>query len=161
MSISSIGNTNTVSQLLSNQLSAGSSTGSVASDSTDLSPFANVMAQLQQLQQSDPTKFKSVMTDIASTLQTDAQNTTGSQAVVLSSLASKFKLASQTGQMPDLQSKGQASSAHHHHHHVQSYDSQSSGTAATSSTASAATSSSQTPFSLAQIIQTALQDADS
>src|ERR1019366_3802612 len=81
MSISSIGSMSTISQLLANQTVAGASTGGVASDSTDISPFASMMAQLQQLQQNDPTKFKSVMADVASTLQTDAQNATGSQTV--------------------------------------------------------------------------------
>jgi hypothetical protein len=160
MSISSIGSMSTLSQLLANQTVTGTSTGGVASDSTDISPFASMMAQLQQLQQNDPAKFKSVMADVASTLQTDAQNATGSQAVALSSLASKFKLAAQTGQMPDQQSSGQATGAHHHHH-VRSYDSQSAGTAATSSTGSTSTLSAQTPVNLAEIIQTALQDADS
>jgi len=160
MSISSIGGTSTVPQLLANQTAASSATGSMTSDSTDISPFASVMAQLQQLQQSDPTKFKSVMADIASTLQTDAQNATGAQAVVLSSLASKFSLSAQSGQMPDLQSKGQVSGAHHHHH-VKSYGSQSTGTAVSSTTKAAGTSSTQPAINLAQIIQTALQNADS
>ena len=160
MSISSIGSMSTLSQLLANQTVTGTSTGGVASDSTDISPFASMMAQLQQLQQNDPAKFKSVMADVASTLQTDAQNATGSQAVALSSLASQFKFAAQTGQMPEQQSSGQSSGSHHHHH-VRSYDSQSAGTAATSSTGSTSTLSAQTPVNLAEIIQTALQDADS
>jgi len=75
--------------------------------------FANLMSELQQLQQNDPTKFKAVMADIASTLKTDAQNATGSQASALNNLAAKFDQAAQTGQMPNLQrkdSRGQGTS---------------------------------------------------
>jgi len=104
------------------------------------------------------------MADIASTLTTDAQNATGAQATALTNLASKFSQAAQTGQMPNLQPQGQqaAGGHHHHHHHVQSYQSQ--DASSTTGTPSAATtgnssSSQQTPFSLVQVIQNALQTA--
>jgi hypothetical protein len=97
------------------------------------------------------------MADIASTLKTDAQNATGSQASALNNLAAKFDQAAQTGQMPNLQPQGQpGAGGHHHHHHVQSYQSQAAD--GTSSAASSG-SSQQTPFNLAQVIQNALQAA--
>jgi hypothetical protein len=104
------------------------------------------------LQQTDPDKFKSVMSTIADTLKADAQNATGSKAQRLDALADKFSKAAQTGQMPDLQPKGpqHGASGHHHHHQVQSYQQGS----------DAATSGQNRPsFDLAQIIQAALQQS--
>ena len=162
MDISSINNNSALSQLLANQASTATATssGSVPTDSSAISSFANLMSELQQLQQNDPTKFKAVMADIASTLKTDAQNATGSQASALNNLAAKFDQAAQTGQMPNLQPQGQqeAGGHHHHHHHVQSYQSQAANTDGTPSAASGS-SSQQMPFNLAQVIQNALQTA--
>jgi hypothetical protein len=115
--------------------------------------MASLLNQLQQLQQTDPTQFKSVMSSIAATLTTDAQSATGPQAQHLTDLANKFSQAAQTGQMPDLQPPGQqqgASAHHHHHHHVSSYQNGSS---------SSTSNPSQPKVDLAQIIQTALQQA--
>jgi hypothetical protein len=160
MDISSINNNSALSQLLANQASTATATssGSVPTDSSAISSFANLMSELQQLQQNDPTKFKAVMADIASTLKTDAQNATGSQASALNNLAAKFDQAAQTGQMPNLQPQGQqgAGGHHHHHHHVQSYQSQA---ADGTSSAASGSSSQQTPFNLVQVIQNALQTA--
>jgi len=115
--------------------------------------MAHVRSTSQQLQQTDPTQFKSVMSNIADTLKTDAQNASGSKAQMLTDLANKFSTAAQTGQMPDLQPAGQphAASGHHHHHHqVSSYQDSS----------SASTSSQNKPTTdLAQIIQAALQQS--
>ena len=162
MDISSINNISALSQLLANQAGATStaaSSGSVPTDSSAISSFATLMSELQQLQQNDPTKFKAVMADIASTLKTDAQNATGSQASALNNLAAKFDQAAQTGQMPNLQPQGQpGAGGHHHHHHVQSYQSQAADAASTSSAAESG-SSQKTPFNLAQVIQNALQTA--
>jgi hypothetical protein len=114
--------------------------------------MASLLNQLQQLQQTDPDKFKSVMSSIADTLKNDAQSATGPQAQRLNALADKFSQAAQTGQMPDLQPKGQhqGASGHHHHHQVQSYQDSSSSTAGTQN---------QPAFDLAQIIRTALQQS--
>jgi hypothetical protein len=93
------------------------------------------------------------MSGIADTLKTDAQNATGPQAQGLKDLADKFSQAAQTGQMPDLQPKGQpqgASGHHHHHPQVQGYQNGSSATTG---------SQNQPAFDLAQIIQTAMQQS--
>lgn len=156
MDINSIGNSYGIGALNTNPTATAQSatTGGVSTmDSTQLSPMASMMNQLQQLQQTDPTQFKSVMSSIAATLTTDAQNATGPQAQHLTDLANKFSQAAQTGQMPDLQPPGQqqgASAHHHHHHHVSSYQNGSS---------SSTSSPSQPRFDLAQIIQTAMQQA--
>lgn len=155
MDISSIGSNYGIDPLTTTQAAATqtSATGTVASaDSAQLSPMASLLNQLQQLQQTDPDKFKSVMSSIADTLKTDAQNATGPQAQRLNALADKFSQAAQTGQMPDLQPKGQqgASGHHHHHHQVQSYQEGSGSTAS---------GQNKPAFDLAQIIQTALQQS--
>jgi len=115
-----------------------------------------LLSELQQLQQTNPTQFKTVMADIASTLQADAKNATGTQATFLNNLATQFSQAAQTGQMPNLQPQGQQAAGGHHHHHVQSYQSQS-ASSTTGATSSSSSSSQQTSFSLVQVIQNALQ----
>ncbi len=158
MDINGIGNNYGISALNSNQTTAAQSgtTGGVSTtDSAQLSPMATLLNQLQQLQQTDPDKFKSVMSSIADTLKTDAQNATGPQAQRLNDLANKFSTAAQTGQMPNLQPPGQqqGASGHHHHHHHQVSSYQNGSSTSTSS------SPSQPTFDLAQIIQTAMQQA--
>jgi HSP90 family molecular chaperone len=132
------------------QVPATDATSTTAS--TQLSPMATLLNQLQKLQQSDPSKFKSVMSSIADALKGDAQNATGQQAQRLNDLADKFSQAAQTGQMPDLQPPGQQQGAagHAHHHRVQSYQE---GANATTG------GQKQARVDLAQILQTALQDA--
>jgi hypothetical protein len=157
MDINSIGSGYGIDALTASQTAATQSTSAgngVASDSAQLSPMADLLNQLQQLQQTDPDKFKSVMSSIADTLKADAQNATGPKAQRLNALADKFSQAAQTGQMPDLQPKGQqGASGHHHHHHpqVQSYQHGSDATAS---------GQSQPGFDLAQIIQSALQQTN-
>ena len=156
MTINSIGSSYGLDALTTNQSTAtpaSASSGGVGTDSTQLSPMASLLNQLQQLQQTDPGKFKSVMSSIADTRKTDAKSATGPQAQRLNALADKFSQAAQTGQMPDLQPKGQhqgAPGSHHHHHQVQSYQDSSSATTG---------SQKQPGFDLAQIIQTALQQS--
>jgi len=155
MTINSIGSSYGLDPLTTNPSTATPSAAAssvVSADSAQLSPMASLLNQLQQLQQTDPDKFKSVMSSIADTLKTDAQNATGPQAQRLNALADKFSQAAQTGQMPDLQPKGQhqGASGHHHHHQVQSYQDSSSSTTGTQN---------QPAFDLAQIIQTALQQS--
>jgi hypothetical protein len=153
MDINSIGSNFGIDALTTTQTAATQAlaTGNVATaDSAQLSPMASLLNQLQQLQQTDPDKFKSVMSSIADTLKTDAQNATGPKAQRLNALADKFSQAAQTGQMPELQPKGQqqGASGHHHHHQVQNYQE---GSGAANS------GQNQPTFDLAQIIQSALQ----
>ena len=78
--------------------------------STRVSAFAQTLSQLQSLQQTDPAKLKTVLSDIAKQLQVTAQQDGGSQGQFLSNLAAKFQQAAQTGDLSSLQP------AHHHHH---------------------------------------------
>lgn len=91
-----------------------------ALDNNQLSPFAQVVSTLQQLEQTNPSQYAQVTQQIAANLQTAAQtaqsqgNTT--QANQLTVLANDFTNASTSGQLPNLQDLAQTIGGHHHHH---------------------------------------------
>ena len=93
-----------------------------SSDNSRLSPFAQLLNTLQQLQQTDPTKYQQVTGQIATNLQSAAQkaqsdgNTTAANQ--LNQLATDFTNASKSGQLPNVQDLAQAVGGHHHHHHA-------------------------------------------
>jgi hypothetical protein len=128
-------------------------------DSGQLSPLAQLLSTLQQVQQSDPTKYAQVTQQIATNLKAAAQtaqndgNTTA--ATELSTLATDFTNASTSGQLPNIADLSQAVGGHghghgHHHHHGSSSDSTSSlstdtsGSTSASSTTSPSTTASST-----------------
>jgi hypothetical protein len=128
--------------------SAGSSSSSTStssitgqSEKSQLSPFAQLMNTLQQLQQSNPSEYKQVTQQIATNLQSAAKTATAdgnsTQATQLNQLATDFTSASQSGQLPNVQDLAQAvgGAGHHHHHH---------GHAASSDSDSSSSSTSQT-----------------
>jgi DNA-binding transcriptional MerR regulator len=134
---------NNVSNLLQSVLSTtlqsaglttktSSSSLQLPSDSSQLSPFVQLMNTLQQLQQADPTKYQQVTQQIATNLQAAAQtaqssgNTTA--ATQLNQLATDFTNASKNGQLPNIQDMAQAMGGHHHHHHHSGGSSSSSST---------------------------------
>lgn len=99
------------------------STNALLHDQSQLSPFAQLMSTLQQLQQSDPSKYRQVTATLASDLQQAAANAQGSgnagEANALDQLAASFTQASQTGQLPSFLQQSTGTSGHpHHHHHV-------------------------------------------
>jgi hypothetical protein len=109
-----------------NNSSATSTSANVgqSSDSSQLSPLAQVLSTLQQLQQSDPAGYQQVTQQIATNLQTAAQTATtdGNTAAAsqLNQLATDFTNASQSGQLPNIQDLAQAiGGGHHHHHHAE------------------------------------------
>jgi len=102
--------------------SVASVAGASSAVSVDLSQPGQLFSQLQNLAQTDPTKFKEVTAEIASQLKDAASSQTGKQASFLNNLAGRFQTASQSGKMSDLAppQQGQAQAgAHHHHHHSQ------------------------------------------
>jgi hypothetical protein len=137
---------------------AGNSTSGVTSsavgqpsDSGQLSPLAQLMSTLQQLQQSDPSKYKQVTQEIATNLQSAAKSATSegntTAASQLNQLANDFTTASQSGQLPNIQDLAQAvGGGHHHHHHggASSADADSNSTSSTSSGSSSNSTSSST-----------------
>lgn len=89
-------------------------------DNGQLSPFAQLMSTLQQLQQSDPAKYQQVTKQIATNLESAAQTAQSEGNVTaanqLSQLADDFTKASNSGQLPNVQDLAQAVHGHHHHH---------------------------------------------
>jgi hypothetical protein len=126
------------------QSSAAVSSVAPQSDNGQLSPFAQLMSTLQQLQQSDPTKYQQVTQQIATNLQSAAQTAQAdgntSAANQLSQLATDFTNASQSGQLPNVQDLAKAIGGHHHHHHSHpaSTDADSSSSASSTSSSSSA-----------------------
>ena len=93
-------------------------------DNTQLSPFAQVLSTLQQLQQNNPAEYQQVTQQIATNLQSAAQ-TAQSQGSInaadeLNKLATDFTNSSSSGQLPDIQDLAKAFGGHHHHHHASS-----------------------------------------
>ena len=91
------------------------------SDHSQLSPLAEVLSTLQQIQQSDPQQYQQVTQQIstnlqsaAQTAQTDGNSKASSQ---LTQLATDFTNASQSGQLPNIQDLAQAVGGNQHHFH--------------------------------------------
>jgi hypothetical protein len=140
--------------------SIGTSPVALPADNQQLSPFAQMMSMLQQLQQSDPTKYQQVTQQIATNLQnatqtaqTDGNSTAAAQ---LGKLAGDFNSASQSGQLPNIQDLAQAiGGGHHHHHHAQSAsaDADGSSSANNGSTGTPPSSASQTVSQFLSLFQ--------
>lgn len=112
-------------------------------DNGQLSPFAQLMSTLQQLQQSDPAKYQQVTQQIATNLQNAAQtaqsNGNSTAANQLNQLATDFTNASKSGQLPNIQDLAQALGGHHRHHHGHHADADSSSSASSTSSSSTST----------------------
>jgi hypothetical protein len=123
--------------------------GSQRPDSSQLSPFAQLMSTLQQMQLSDPAKYQQVMQQIATNLQSAAQTATSqgntTAATQLNQLSADFTNASQSGQLPNIQDLAQAIGGghRHHHHHAAAASPGSDSTSSGSSSASSSSDSSQ------------------
>ena len=95
--------------------------GTSIQDSNRMSPFAQMLSELQQLQQTDPSKYQQVTQQISTNLTTAANTATSegntAAATQLNQLAADFSNASTSGQLPNVQDLAQAVGGHHHHHH--------------------------------------------
>jgi hypothetical protein len=111
---------------LTNTTGNSQSTASLASaalkpDNSQLSPFADIMSTLQQLQQTNPSQYQQITQQISANLLTAAQtaqtdgNTTA--ATQLNQLSTNFSGASKSGQLPNILDLAQAIGGGHHHHH--------------------------------------------
>jgi phosphopantothenoylcysteine synthetase/decarboxylase len=109
-----------------NSSSASGPSSIAPADNQQLSPFAQMLGSLQQLQQSDPSKYQQVTQQIATNLQSAAQTAQADgnsiAATQLNQLSTDFSNASTTGQLPNIQDLAQATAGHHHHggghHHM-------------------------------------------
>jgi len=92
-------------------------------DSGQLSPFAQLLNTLQQLQQSNPAQYQKVTQQIATNLNAASQaaQAAGKQTAAnqLQQLATDFSDSSQSGQVPSIQNLTQGIFGQHHHHHSQ------------------------------------------
>jgi len=83
--------------------SVGATTGGQPSDSSSLSPLAQVLSTLQQVQQSNPGEYQELTQLIATNLSQAAQQSGNSAAAnQLTQLATDFTNASNTGNLPDI-----------------------------------------------------------
>ena len=127
-----------------------------SSDNSRLSPFAQLLNTLQQLQQTDPTKYQQVTGQIATNLQSAAQtaqsegNTTASNQ--LNQLATDFTNASKSGQLPNVQDLAQAVGGHHHHHHSHAAPADPDSSSTTGATSTSSTSSTSPSQTLSQLL---------
>ncbi len=133
--------------LTSTTSNSTSGAGASQPDNGQLSPFAQVLNTLQQLQQSNPSQFGQVTQQIATNLQSAAQtaqaNGNTSAASELNTLATDFTSASQSGQLPNVQDLAKAmGGGHHHHAHSASTDSGSGANSSSTTTASGSAGSS-------------------
>ena len=113
-----------------NTTNPSSTTGATSSqsDSSQLSPFAQLVSGLQQLQEADPSEYKQFTAQVATNLQSEAQTVQSQSpatAAQLTQLSADFSGASQTGQLPNLQDLAEAvggggHGGHHHHHLISS-----------------------------------------
>lgn len=99
-STSQVSSTQSVSTLATYALSntlldavTSSSTSATDPATVDISKPGELFAKLKQLKEQDPTKYKEVLTDIASKLSTAAQSATGDDQTFLTKLADKFTKA--------------------------------------------------------------------
>jgi len=107
---------------------AGASTSGVASSlaipqdgAPQLSPFAQLMSTLQQIQQQSPSQYQQLTQQIANNLQAASQTAQASgnttQAQQLNQLSGDFQNASTNNQLPNVADLAQLTAGHHHHHH--------------------------------------------
>jgi hypothetical protein len=149
----------TANNTIDNLASTAAASGLEQSDNGGLSPFAQLMSTLQQLEQSNPTEYAQVTQQIATDL-TAAGKTAQSQgntaaANQLNQLATDFTNASTSGQLPNVQDLAQAVSGgghHHHHHHGESSSSSSQSSTSASSTSAAMTTTSNSISQLNQLL---------
>jgi hypothetical protein len=103
--------------LFANSLSGATSGGN--QDTNRLSPFAQVLSSLQQLQQSNPSHYQQVTQQISSSLHTAAQSATASGntslANELNKLSTGFSSASTSGRLPNVPDLAQAVGRGYHH----------------------------------------------
>jgi hypothetical protein len=106
----------------SSTAATGSTSASGAAATATISTPGQLFGELQQLSQQDPSKFKVVASQLASTFQNAASQASGPQAQFLTQLANQFTQAAQTGSLQPAQGTqgtqgAGAAGGHHHHHH--------------------------------------------
>jgi hypothetical protein len=93
------------------------STLDASSSTVGISSPGQFFSTLQNLMQSDPTKAKDVLDQLATQVRDDASNASGDQATRLNELADKLQQAGDSGSLSGLTGKTQGAHGGHHHHH--------------------------------------------
>jgi len=75
-----------------------------------ISQGASLLSQLQELQKSDPEKFKAVMGKVSSELRAEAEQSSGDKAQLLNTFADRFAAAAKSGDVSALGPSPQAAS---------------------------------------------------
>jgi len=138
--------------------SAGATGASQQPDNGQLSPFAQLLSTLQQLQGSSATQYQTVTQQIATNLQNAAQTATQdgntNAASELNQLATDFTNASQSGQLPNISDLAQAigGGGHHHHHHWHAMSPSDSNADSSDSTSTGSSASSNPSSPLQQLL---------
>ncbi len=153
-----LGNANSASTSGASSTNASSLLG--LQNNNSMSPFAQMLSTLQQMQQSNPSQYQQVTQQISTALQSAAQTaqTDGNTnaATKLNQLATDFTSASQSGQLPNVQDLAQAvGGGHHHHghgHHHSDAASSSSSTSDSSSTGTTSGTSTSANSSISQLL---------
>jgi hypothetical protein len=93
-----------------NKSSQLTSTGASQDDTSNVSDLGALMKQLDELQKSDPTRYKEVAAEVSNKLEEAAKSAAedgdSQSAGMLNDLASKFKTASETGEKVDMHPSG-------------------------------------------------------
>lgn len=141
-------NTNATSGISASQVT-------LQNDNSQMSPLAQLMNTLQQLQQSNPTEYQQVIGQIATNLQSAAQTAQSqgktSAANQLNQLAQDFTNASQSSQLPSMSDLAKAG-GHHHHHHFHGGSGSSSTDSSSDSSSTSSTSSTSSSSSDSQLL---------
>jgi hypothetical protein len=110
----------TSSSAVSSSSASQASSISERAGTAAISPLAQFMSRLQQLQQQNPDLFKQVAANLATRLQKAAQNAQSSgdttRAAQLNQLATVLRSSAQSGQLPSLQDLQQAGFGEAQHH---------------------------------------------
>lgn len=110
----------TSSSAVSSSSASQASSISERAGTAAISPLAQFMSRLQQLQQQNPDLFKQVAANLATRLQKAAQNAQSSgdttHAAQLNQLATVLRSSAQSGQLPSLQDLQQAGFGEAQHH---------------------------------------------
>jgi len=98
-----------------NGVNSGGNSSANSSDNSNLSPLAQLISFLQQLQQSNPVEYRLITHQISANLQaaaqTDQADGNAAGASQLNQLSADFTSASTSGQLPNLQDLAQALSS--------------------------------------------------
>jgi hypothetical protein len=88
------------------------STKTTSGNASQISPFAQVLSSLQELEQSNPSQYRQVTQQIASSLKSASESATAAGNPPLGSrltqLSTDFNNASTSGQLPNVQDLAQA-----------------------------------------------------